>query len=61
MAAFMSIKQVYTKEDIDGGIPVEGILYERYGNGNLCYYCFYHDGMPHGQRVEYYEGQSNKK
>ena len=48
-------QQVYTKEDIDGGIPVEGILYERYNNGNLCYYCFYHDGIPHGQFVEFYE------
>ena len=48
-------QQVCTKEDIDGGIPVEGILYERYSNGNLCYYCFYHDGIPHGQFVEFYE------
>lgn len=48
-------QQVYTKEDIDGGIPVEGILYERYSNGNLCYYCFYHDGIPHGQRVRFYD------
>ena len=48
-------QQVYTKEDIDGGIPIEGILYERYNNGNLCYYSFYHDGIPHGQRVRFYE------
>ena len=48
-------EQVYTKEDIDGGIPVEGILYEKYDNGKLCYYCFYHDGIPHGQSVEFYE------
>lgn len=48
-------QQVYTKEETDGGIPVEGILYERYNNGNLCYYSFYHDGIPHGQRVRFYE------
>jgi len=48
-------QQVYTKEDFDGGIPVGGILYERYDNGNLCYYCFYQDGIPHGQRVRFYE------
>ena len=48
-------QQVYTKEDIEGGVPVEGILYESYSNGNLCYYSFYHDGIPNGQSVEFYE------
>ena len=48
-------QQVYTKEAEDGGTPVEGILYERYDNGKICYYCFYHDGIPDGQRVRFYE------
>lgn len=48
-------QQVYTKEAEDGGIPVEGILYERYGNGKICYYSYLHDGIPDGQRVTFYE------
>lgn len=48
-------QQVYTKEAEDGGTPVEGILYERYDNGKICYYCFYHDGILDGQRVRFYE------
>ena len=47
-------QQVYTKEDYEGGVPVEGILYERYPNGNLIYYAYYHKGVPHGQRVHFY-------
>ena len=48
-------QQVYTKDESEGGVPVDGILYEKYPNGNLCYYSFYHNGIPNGQRVRYYE------
>lgn len=48
-------QQVYTKDESEGGVPVDGILYEKYPNGNLCYYAFYHNGIPHGQRGRYYE------
>ncbi|AOZ96899.1 toxin-antitoxin system YwqK family antitoxin [Butyrivibrio hungatei] len=47
-------EQVYTKEDYEGGVPIEGILYEKYENGNLAYYAFYHEGIPQGQRVRFY-------
>lgn len=53
--------QVYTKDDIDGGVPVEGILYERYKNGNLCYYAFYHEGIPNGLTVRFYESGKVQK
>lgn len=48
-------EQVYTKDIEDGGIPLEGILYERYPSGMLHYYCYYCDGIPNGQRVRFYE------
>ncbi|MCM1057126.1 MAG: hypothetical protein NC517_05905 [Firmicutes bacterium] len=48
-------EQVYTKEAEEGGIPIEGILYERWPNGLLHYYCFYRDGIPNGQRVRFFE------
>lgn len=48
-------QQVYTKEVEDGGLPVEGILYEKYPSGSLNYYCYYSNGIPHGEKVEFYE------
>lgn len=48
-------QQVYTKEAEEGGVPVEGILYERYPGGSLNYYSFYCDGIPSGERVRFYE------
>lgn len=48
-------QQVYTKEMEDGGLPVEGILYEKYPSGSLNYYSYYRDGIPHGEKVEFYE------
>ncbi len=47
--------QVCTNEVSEGGVPINGILYERYKNGNLCYYSFYQDGIPHGPCVHFYE------
>ena len=48
-------QQVFTKEMEEGGIPIEGILYERYANGKLNYYSFYSNGIPNGQEVTFYE------
>ena len=48
-------EQVYTKEDYEGGVPINGILYEKYDNGNLSYYAFYRNGLPHGEEVWFYE------
>lgn len=53
-------EQVYTKEAEEGGIPLEGILYERYPSGSLNYYSFYRDGIPDGQRVGFYESGKMK-
>lgn len=51
-------QQVYTKEIDKGGIPVEGILYEKYSNGRLAYYAYYEDGIPNGISVSYYPSGS---
>ena len=48
-------QQVYTREMEDGGLPVEGILYEYYPNGALNYYCYYKNGISHGVSVRFYE------
>lgn len=48
-------QQVYTKDVEEGGMPLEGILYEKYSNGLLNYYSFYRDGIPNGQRVRFFE------
>lgn len=48
-------QQVYTSEMEDGGIPVNGILYELYPNGKLNYYAFYENGIPNGERVNFYD------
>lgn len=48
-------EQVYTKEMDEGGIPVEGILYERYDNGNIIYYEFCKEGISNGPCVYFYE------
>ena len=48
-------QQVYTKDVEEGGIPLEGILYERYSNGLLNYYSFYSNGIANGQRVRFFE------
>lgn len=47
-------QQVYTAEMEDGGIPVNGILYERYPNGKLRYYAYYENGIPNGEQVDFY-------
>lgn len=48
-------QQVYTNELEKGGVPINGIIYERYPSGSLNYYCFYNNGIPNGQRVRFYE------
>lgn len=53
-------EQVYTKELDEGGIPVEGILYERYENGNIIYYEFCKDGIPNGIQVWFYHNGNIK-
>lgn len=47
--------QVYTNDMYAGGIPVEGILYEKYPGGALNYYAYCKNGIPHGERVRFYE------
>jgi len=53
-------EQVYTKEMDEGGIPVEGILYERYDNGNIIYYEFCKEGISNGPCVYFYENGNIK-
>ena len=51
---------VCTNEIEDGGHPVNGIVFEKYQNGNLVYYCYYKDGIKNGPRVEFYESSNVK-
>lgn len=53
-------QQVCTNETDKGGIPVEGILYELYPNGNLNYYACYKNGVSHGERIRFYESGAIK-
>ena len=48
-------EQVYTKEKKEGGIPVNGLVYEKYKNGNISYYCYYTNGVENGEKVCFYE------
>lgn len=48
-------QQVYTKEMEEGGVPIDGILYEKYPSGSVIYYQYHKNGIPHGERVEFYE------
>ena len=48
-------QQIYTDEMENGGIPLDGLLYERYSSGELQYYSFYHNGIPNGERVKFFE------
>ncbi len=53
-------EQVYTKEKEAGGIPVNGLVYEKYKNGNISYYCNYTNGIEDGERVYFYESGAVK-
>ncbi len=48
-------EQVYTNDMDAGGVPVDGILYEKYPSGSLNYYAYYKDGIPNGECVRFYE------
>ncbi|MCR8844068.1 hypothetical protein NQ117_10260 [Paenibacillus sp. SC116] len=48
-------QEVFNKPLDEGGIPISGILYERYKNGSLAYYAYYKNGMSDGDNVNYYE------
>ncbi|HEY2495018.1 MAG TPA: hypothetical protein VGI33_19180 [Paenibacillus sp.] len=48
-------QQVFDKPMEDGGKPISGLLYEKYRNGNLAYYCYYENGVSDGDFVNYFE------
>ncbi|WP_058487071.1 toxin-antitoxin system YwqK family antitoxin [Defluviitalea phaphyphila] len=48
-------EQVYKLPMEEGGHPVNGLLYEKYDNGNIKYYSYYKDGIPNGEYVEFYD------
>ena len=48
-------QQIYTDQSVNGGIPLDGVLFEKYSNGVLQYYSYYNNGIPNGQRVTFYE------
>jgi antitoxin component YwqK of YwqJK toxin-antitoxin module len=58
---FTSISdQVIDNPENEGGKPFNGLTYELYPNGNLAYYRYYENGLPHGEFVEFYENGNIK-
>jgi len=47
--------QVIDAPENEGGKPFNGLAYEFYPNGNLAYYCYYENGLSHGDFVEFYD------
>lgn len=47
--------QVYNSPMEEGGEPVNGLIYERYKNGHIAYYCYYENGIKNGECVRFYE------
>lgn len=54
-------QQVFNKPMGEGGEPVTGIVYEKYDNGNINYYCYYENGIKNGEYVEFYDSKKIKK
>lgn len=48
-------QQVYNSPIEEGGEPITGFVYEKYGNGNINYYCYYENGIQNGECVDFYE------
>ena len=46
--------------DVSSGldVPITGMLYEFYANGNINYYCMYENGIPNGENISFYEDGS---
>lgn len=38
----------------NGGKPFTGLTYELFDNGRISYYCYYVDGFPDGNFVQFY-------
>lgn len=47
-------QQVFDKPMEDGGKPIDGIVYEKYANGQVQYYAYYKNGIANGVSVEFY-------
>lgn len=54
-------QHVYNRPMELGGEPVTGLVYEKYKNGCLAYYCYYENGISNGEYVEFYESGKIKK
>ncbi|MFY0760721.1 toxin-antitoxin system YwqK family antitoxin [Metabacillus dongyingensis] len=52
--------EILDNAEDEGGKPFNGIAYELKGNGILDYYCFYKDGMAHGNKIEFYSDEQVK-
>lgn len=48
-------QQVFNLPMEEGGQPITGLIYEKYSNENINYYCFYKNGIPDGEYVTFYE------
>ncbi|GFZ32146.1 hypothetical protein CSC2_26720 [Clostridium zeae] len=48
-------QQVYNRPMEEGGEPITGLVYEKYSNGHIVYYCYYENGFKNGEYVGFYE------
>lgn len=48
-------QQVYNRPMEEGGEPITGLVYEKYNNGHLAYYCYYENGFKNGEYVRFYK------
>jgi hypothetical protein len=53
--------QVYNRPMEEGGEPVTGLVYEKYNNGHIAYYCYYENGIKNGECVRFYESTKIKE
>lgn len=48
-------QQVFNLPMEEGGESITGLVYEKYSNGNINYYCYYESGIQNGEAVVFYE------
>jgi antitoxin component YwqK of YwqJK toxin-antitoxin module len=54
-------QQVYNRPMEEGGEPINGLVYEKYSNGHINYYCYHENGISNGEFVDFYESTKIKK
>jgi antitoxin component YwqK of YwqJK toxin-antitoxin module len=48
-------QQLFNLPMEEGGESINGLVYEKYSNGNINYYSYYENGIKEGEYVTFYE------